>query len=168
MSEEQPDALQMTVPGDWWYLAAAARQMARVPTKENSMPSVETLQAGHYTLIIHNAELARPIGSLMFVPGKHSTTLHVRPATVADAPYWNIFSERLHALAYEARRLRDRTTKPTAEELIERYYRTRAAGRTITLRELAEEHGFSVSYLSQVKVAYDKAGKWGSKNKGTP
>lgn len=48
------------------------------------------------------------------------------------------------------------------------YYRRKARGVKVTLRQIAEEHGYNYSYLSQVKVAYDKAGKWGSKRKETP
>lgn len=50
-----------------------------------------------------------------------------------------------------------------AEKVIEHYYRARAAGHKVTLRQLAQQSGFNADYLSQVKAAYDRAGKWGSK-----
>jgi hypothetical protein len=52
-----------------------------------------------------------------------------------------------------------------AEKVIESYYRRRAAGSKVTLKQMAEAYGYHRTYLSQVKKEYDLAGKWGSKKK---
>lgn len=49
-----------------------------------------------------------------------------------------------------------------AEKIVEIYYRSRAAGSCVTMTELAQMFGYSPSWLSQAKAAYDAAGKWGS------
>lgn len=54
--------------------------------------------------------------------------------------------------------------KKSADEAIERYYRSRnAGGRRKTLRQIAAETAYSYDYLRKVKRQYDAAGKWGSK-----
>jgi hypothetical protein len=53
--------------------------------------------------------------------------------------------------------------RPSVEAVIEHYYRARARGSKITLKDAAEITGFSHSYLREVKSRYDRAGKWGSK-----
>jgi hypothetical protein len=56
-----------------------------------------------------------------------------------------------------------------AEHAVAYYYHANAASkRRITLRSIAEKFGYNYSYLSNVKSAYDRAGKWGAKNKATP
>lgn len=55
------------------------------------------------------------------------------------------------------------TKRSRTDLLIETYYRSRAAGGKITLKQLADQAGITATYLSTKKTAYDKAGKWGSK-----
>jgi hypothetical protein len=56
-----------------------------------------------------------------------------------------------------------------AERAIEAYYRAKSKSmRRITLRSIAEKFGYNYTYLSQVKSAYDRAGKWGAKHKAKP
>ena len=80
------------------------------------------------------------------------------------------FSTELEAIMHEikhtamwARDLHRDSQKMTGERLIERYYRSKAHGTKITLRELAEQHGFNPAYLREAKRKYDQAGKWGTK-----
>jgi len=49
----------------------------------------------------------------------------------------------------------------TADVAIEWYYRSRAAGSKITLKQVAERYNLSHDYLRQAKSAYDKAGRAG-------
>jgi hypothetical protein len=78
------------------------------------------------------------------------------------------FIDMLHQLetfSDQVRTMRHAASGLTAEEVINRYYRSRAAGGKVTLQQLADEHGFNRSYLRAAKMEYDKAGKWGSKKK---
>lgn len=54
------------------------------------------------------------------------------------------------------------------DSAIEHYYRSRAAGARITLKQAAEQAGLSYTALRQHKVQYDAAGKWGSKHRAHP
>ena len=60
------------------------------------------------------------------------------------------------------------TIGDAAEKAIEYYYRARAAQtkawRKLTLRRIAQERGLSYSTLTKCKMAYDAAGKWGSRD----
>lgn len=53
----------------------------------------------------------------------------------------------------------------TYDDAIERYYRARAAGAKITLKQIAEMYQFSPSYLRKRKMEYDARGGWGSRKK---
>jgi hypothetical protein len=82
----------------------------------------------------------------------------------------SIDTEKLTAIVVEmmlnrSETIRDLTAPPqiTAEYLIERYYRIKAQGGKVTLKQLAEKYGFNHSYLRTVKTEYDKAGGWGAK-----
>ena len=78
--------------------------------------------------------------------------------------YENIIQEIGH-VAMRAREFKRDNQKITGEMAIERYYRRKARGSKVTLREIAETYGFNESYLSQAKKKYDQEGKWGSKSK---
>ena len=83
---------------------------------------------------------------------KHSAELEAIVQDIAHIAAW-------------AREVHRDSQKVTGERLIERYYRIKAQGSKITLRELAEQHNFSEDYLRQAKRKYDQAGKWGAKPK---
>lgn len=55
--------------------------------------------------------------------------------------------------------------KMSVNGAIEHYYRSKAAGGKITLRQVAAQTGYSYGYLRQCKMAYDAAGKWGCKKR---
>jgi hypothetical protein len=55
--------------------------------------------------------------------------------------------------------------RAAASNVIETYYRRKAAGGKVTLKQLAEETGYSVAGLKVAKQRYDAAGKWGSKTR---
>ena len=79
-----------------------------------------------------------------------------------------IIQEIINTVAHSAMRAREfkrDNQKITGEMAIERYYRRKARGSKVTLREIAETYGFNESYLRQVKQKYDKEGKWGAKRK---
>jgi hypothetical protein len=55
-------------------------------------------------------------------------------------------------------------TPSGTEQAIEHYYRSKAAGSRITIEKVAQQTGFSAGYLREVKMRYDRDGKWGSRN----
>jgi hypothetical protein len=52
-----------------------------------------------------------------------------------------------------------------SDKALEHYYRARARGSKVTLRQVATDFDLNESYLRAAKVEYDRAGKWGSKKK---
>lgn len=107
--------------------------------------------------------IGRVLGRISLIRGEGSTFVRmlVDPSifALADRLY-----QALEITVNNTQRLRQRW-QPSAEQVIERYYRSRAAGARTTLRQLAKDTGFSYGYLRSVKVEYDRAGKWGSKKR---
>jgi hypothetical protein len=93
--------------------------------------------------------------------------------TVAHAEYETPEAERacrelfarMERYVERARDFKRHNKKISADAAIESYYRSRAQGGKTTLAEIAHRYGFNESYLRQAKMAYDRAGKWGSKRK---
>ena len=154
MSDEQKDEL-IHVFGDWWVLAAYFQDAIRHET------------GGYPTLNVTPGRclLSSGIGAAIITPGDENMTT----ITIHRYGHKNETRVEWDHIVSQAKRFSDnmRTIKrggqPTAEDVIERYYRARAQKCRITLRQLAEEYGFNESYLRQAKVQYDRAGKWGSK-----
>ena len=78
-----------------------------------------------------------------------------------------IVNDIKHIAAWARELYRD-SQKVSAEWVIEHYYRSKARGSKPTLKQLADEYGFSSEYLRQAKRKYDQAGKWGAKSKNKP
>jgi hypothetical protein len=60
----------------------------------------------------------------------------------------------------EARQLR--LIPSTPENVVRRYYAARAAGKAVTLKEVAAESPFNYEVVKKAKQRYDRDGKWGS------
>jgi hypothetical protein len=164
MSDREKVTIDTTIVVEWWYVVAALdmliedRHKDEIPIRwdRNDLPNgcrrerfIDGAPAGSITLTRH------PDKPLL-------TTLAIRVG--GDAPYWRALVKRLQGFGNEARERR-REVMPTADDVIQRYYRIRAQGGKVTLRQLAEETGFNYSYLRDVKVTYDKAGRWGAKKR---
>lgn len=155
------NTLRLTLVGDWWYYAGALKMLLSVddfvPT-DGEEPNGWVLHAGNWeqdTALITGCD------------GRTTITITIRNA--ASGPPWSRYAAQLQDMAAEAREMRRTVLGPTGEEVIELYYRSRAAGhKKTTLRQLAQQYGFHPNYLSQVKRAYDEAGGWGSKTKAAP
>lgn len=151
------------LPGEWWYFAG---QLRAALNRKRGDPDWEwynqpTSPTG---CIIHiGPRLARRrIASVIFVGKGESTTLVVHTIP-SNLPHVQPLIDDLEATAREAREARRDSIGETPDELIEEYYRRRAAGSKVTLKQLAEQAGMSYSWLRQRKMEYDRAGKWGSK-----
>jgi hypothetical protein len=148
---------------DWWWIAAAAAIQARRRAPQGVTWRDDFTDDG-YRIDGYTESQDFAVLSIIFAKQGNGTRI-----TMFELPAWAgfwrpIFEEEVNPLELRAHDIR-RTAEPSAEEVIERYYRSRAQGSRITLRQLAEETGFSYSYLRTVKAAYDAAGGWGSKSK---
>lgn len=160
MSEHQ-STIRLTLAGDWWYYAGALKTLLSVDGfTPNDGPQRDgwSISAGDWiqdTAIVTGKD------------GRTSVTITIRNPN--PAPRWHRYADQLEEMSTHAREMRRDAYGPTGEEVIEIYYRSRAArGKKVTLKQLAEQYGFNVTYLSQAKRIYDAAGKWGSKAKNEP
>lgn len=160
MSEHQ-GTIRLNLVGDWWYYAGALKTLLSVDgfiPNDTAVRDGWTMSAGHWTQ------------DTALVTGKDGrTTVVITIRNPEPAPRWHHYAGQLEEMSTHARQMRRDVYGPTGEEVIEIYYRARAAGaKKVTLKQLAEQYGFNVTYLSQAKRIYDAAGKWGSKTKNSP
>lgn len=161
MSDESIQ-IRRRLPCEWWPLAGQLR--AALDRRRGDPDLRWTSQPASSGCIIHIGPhpLASPIAQFMFVGKDDSTTLVV--TTIAhNVPKIQSFIDDLAAMAREARDARRGSVGETPDELIEEYYRRRAAGSKVTLKQLAAQAGISYSYITKAKMKYDRAGKWGSR-----
>lgn len=157
MDDDTQVADNLSISGEWWWLAGVAVAAAAAT---HTLFQIEEPENDGVTLRL--SQLGQPLGTLTLKGSGGATTVHYE-TDMAHASYWEDIIDALHRAARTAQRLRRGAWGATPENIIEHYYRSRAAGSNVTLGELAEQTGFSEKYLRKRKVAYDKAGKWGSK-----
>lgn len=157
-----PRPIQQILPGDWVWLAIVfgAGQPA-FPGIWLSGPRGAT--GARWTA--YQDDPPRDLGSITLTVAQNgrATLVEIQAATIADLDgYWHDALNQLEAHAKEAQELR-RSQQTTTDDAVEFYYRSRAAGRRITIRQVAEQFNLSYDALLKHKQRYDAAGKWGSK-----
>jgi hypothetical protein len=152
--------IERTIAGDWRLLAGI---LAADVTRAGQHP---VSRAGSYgvSMTIFAQEPDVDIVAHVLFHGVGGTTLVQVEAPPAGLEHWR------QELLFLARSVQftesyDELTRPRAAEVIETYYRRKAAGGKVTLKVLAEETGYSLAYLKTAKRRYDAAGLWGSKKK---
>lgn len=162
MSDDLLKPMHGTVPGDWWTIAAAFQNLAAYLAKDKNIaqPFGGPGRDG-YTVALYGTDRTR-LGEITFSGRNGQTDITIIPASMASMEYWTYTFERLQIFARAAHDLR-RENQPTADEVIQRYYKSRAAGGRKTLRQIVEETTYSYDYIRKAKRAYDAAGKYGSK-----
>jgi hypothetical protein len=153
----EPTVIEETIPGDWWYLAAAFGAIHKIPAPHPSRNPDGMMTYSGYTITVLHKDIGYNLGSITFSGKQGMTTIHVRVSWPEYASYWREIIERLKGFAFDARNIRRDAIAPTIDRVIELYYQIRAAGGKITLKELAEQEGVKYSYMRKRKVAYDKA-----------
>lgn len=153
MSEHEDIAIEIADP-QWWYYAAFLQDVIR----RAGIQITAALTTAQPTKQTHIATMR---GIVIVAAAENATQITIQP--FGDTrPEWEEISRSTRRFFETAQSIR-RSVEPTADELIERYYRSRAAGGKVTLKQLAGQHGFNYKYLSSVKSAYDERGGWGSK-----
>jgi hypothetical protein len=166
MSEEETTEMRFTIPGgEWWYFASMIQIGIFEPL---AWPGtrMETRPNPHGCTIEITSGATRLAAATITSTGEQTTIAVI--AHTAHAAVWQTLLLTVQRMAENARQIRRNARGPTGEDVIEIYYRSRAAGGKTTLRQLAAQYGFNPSYLSQVKKQYDEAGKWGAKVKAEP
>jgi hypothetical protein len=157
--------LWATLRGDWWYYAGAFYTFHQLSTLKICSEMIQDNGVTQTVTVIDDVGATeQPLGQITFDGAEHETHIYVAFAASAYAPrFWQHAIQKLKDMAAVTRQFRQEALGPTAEEVIEMYYRRRAKGMKVTLRQLAKEFDFNPNYLSNVRTAYKKAGKWGSK-----
>jgi hypothetical protein len=159
MSEESTELFNATLPGEAWWISALFVAALRSARPGASAPIMwQGIDVREMWIE------PEPPGVISFTASGESTAVRI-VAPLWAGPFWLDLAEAMTTAAKHAQNQRRRASL-TAERVIERYYRIKAAGGKTTLRQLAEEYGYHPNYLSQVKRQHDAAGKWGSKVKG--
>lgn len=170
--------IERPIAADWWILVGAAQAILshdeqrdkqrcaddRTPRAPNynSGPDADGFHISFYD----PQQFGRRLGELRFTRG--ATAAIVRGEVAPEVySYCADLVETLDRIAGLGHNVR-RWYEPNADEVIERYYRSRAAGARTTLRQLAEDTGLSYEALKKHKQRYDRAGKWGSKRDKVP
>jgi len=160
--------LWATLRGDWWYFAGAFFVRYTMPTTNATYGNIDSGGVTqNVSAILQTSGLGQSLGSITFVAGDDETHVYITYANEEEytAVFWQGAVKFLREMSAHARHFRREAIGPTAEEVIETYYRRRAKGVKVTMTQLAKEFDFNPNYLRTVKGAYDKAGKWGSKSK---
>lgn len=159
--------LTFTLPGEeWWYFVAA------INTHYEGVRATPRLSSGAFGPGVwvgeHQAghEVATARGEMAFAPADGYTQVYVTFAahTGEGAAFWDGVQTFLEIFARQARFIRQTAGRGwTPAEAIEYYYRSRARGSKMTLKQAAELAGINYEVLKKHKQRYDAAGKWGSK-----
>lgn len=98
---------------------------------------------------------------VVFIEGDETTT-NIRIETPPKLEQvWVDWLDKINRFATYANQQHRGLQKITAHDVIDQYYFLKRIGRKITLKQLAEQYGFSENYLYQAKGTYDKTGAWG-------
>lgn len=161
---DSPD-IETTITGDWRILAAIMAADAE-RNGRNAVYGEEGRGTGgdwiHITVFTKQG--MGIVGADVYIRGTGGVS-QIQVKTHADPiSEWQRTLTFLGAVGDIAKSF-DEMTRPSAFDVIETYYRRKAAGGKITLKQLAEETRYSLSYLKTAKRRYDAAGRWGSKRK---
>jgi hypothetical protein len=152
---KQPSIIRRTFTGDWWYFAGALKALL---TSQGFTPNDGPQRDGR--VLYAGGDWTH---DQVTITGKDSkTTMVVEIYAPERAESWRKIVLLLEEMAIHARFMRQQVIGTTPQELIETYYRSRAAGGKVTLKQLAQQAGISYSYLTKAKMAYDHSGKFGS------
>jgi hypothetical protein len=159
----------VTIHMEWWIVAAAFHLIYQQPEPHPTSPIADSAtlndQLQRYTFNVYLQDFDTPLGTMVLRPKDGSTQVQTMSEAEQYIPYWQALVQLLSSFAATALELRRKEIGARPDELIETYYRSRAAGGKITLKQLAAQAGISYSYITKAKMAYDRAGKWGSRVK---
>lgn len=161
--------IEGTIAADWYVLAGAAQALLHRDRNDGApryTSGAASAQGGYQFNLSDPQRSGQHVGVLWFSTDPGATTVRFK---VAPEVYnWCVGLQRfLDLMAGGAETIRQ-SVQPTADAVIRRYYMTKTRGGRITLRQLAEETGYSYAYLQKAKQRYDRAGKWGSGSRKGP
>lgn len=144
--------LHITVYGEWWYYAGVVRWS--LDQRKISIIDSGTQPDGYF--------LTTRAGRITFSSEHEHTTIRVDQISQDWAPDWAALLNTIKLIADEAREARHISIGRTYDEAIQAFYRAKARGTKITMRQIADATGLNYGTLRKMKMAYDARGGWGS------
>lgn len=167
MSETR--AFAVTLPGEWYWLAHVFQWIVMADPDADTLGR-KWLSGPHAAFGARweafQNETTDTVGTITFNVGttQRETVVQVAIGAPEYEKWWYDRFNQLYTTAREVSELRA-THSTTPDEAIEHYYRSRAAGSRITLRQIAEDTNLSYEALRKHKQRYDARGGWGAKVK---
>jgi hypothetical protein len=158
----------LSLPGDWWWIAAYMEELL-FDTKEYQATNVHWMRRygragvileGDYDTeppLLQANTLRYDIRLICRINGQEGATTINTTAWPPFHGYWTPILDRVSRYTQTARQIRRYSVGTTADMLIEEFNRAKAAGHSVTLRQLAEETGISYDYLRKLKSKKERA-----------
>jgi hypothetical protein len=162
MSEEWVELHNEVLPGEWWWLSVVFMAMWQHRNPCPKYPHNFTTHADGWEGTPAMEQDGQQLGTIRFTEAKSTTKVRI-VAPSAFQSYWDEIMGELFQHAHAAQGRRRIAWGSTPEGLVEYYYRSRARGSRVTLKQIADQTGFNYDYLRKVKARHDRAGKYGSR-----
>lgn len=159
MSDEQ---ITVTVPGaEWWHFAGFITWgLTQRTTPWTSTPAPGKAGGVYLDVRTPDGEL---IGRVTVTSKGDRTTICVDNPHPRAITEWKHLLDTVKSIAGNARDARHLSLGRTYDEAIENFYRAKARGTKITLKQVAVATGLHYGYLREKKAEYDQRGGYGSK-----
>jgi hypothetical protein len=159
--------IEETITGEWWWIAALFGRLQQDEPLFKRVDGIGVTDRSRDGLTeIHRNANGTTLGTVRYGGNDGKTTIHIE-ATPTYGESLRATLIQVSSIAETAHNLHRAARKTTPEGAIEHYYRRKAAGSKITIGQISAQTGISEKTLRNVKVEYDRAGKWGSKPKRT-
>lgn len=111
----------------------------------------------------HSYTITTLIGRIRFTFERDKTIIQIDNIDPSAAQQWANLLNNMKQLAEHTREARHMAFGRTYEEAVEGFYRSKARGTKISLRQVATATGLNYGYLREKKAEYDRLGGWGAK-----
>ncbi len=160
----------ITLTGEAWWISAAFWVMSTLPSGTGESPPVDpaiwptgvvvNLDDAFWKGTPNRQSMGEDVemGSIRFINADITTKVEIR-APEQFVPYWKAILSRLERFVSYADRVRHYAGNNTIDAVIENYYRRKARGERVTLKNLADAANISYDYLRKRKSIYDRSQK---------
>lgn len=162
MSDELLKIEQPLSAEAWWVVAIAANLISEAYYTSTIGDRWSAWQIGESdnTSDVWNEPLDRSLW-IVTIQGNGTSTMLQIIAPEAQRDEWLAWLDQINRIVRYAHEQQRRHRKVTAQDVLDEYYLLKRIGRKKTIKQLAEQYGFSENYLYQAKIAYDKTDHWG-------
>jgi hypothetical protein len=147
LTRQRSESIEITLQGgEWWYYAAAIEAFWPIVRPEGRASVHLMVSATNTSPRPHGCLISAIEGSVSIRGAENKTIIIVRTDPTYRAAWENV-QTKLKQMARSARDFRRESIGPTVDSIIAAFDRAKAAGESVTLRQLAEDAGMSYAYL---------------------